>query len=171
MKKVSKSNRYRLPVNFLFLSALIVAADQLTKHWAFEALFLPNTSFKVSSFLNLVPVWNRGVSFGILSQSGDMMPMIITIITALITICLIIWLIKAQKLITKVSLSFIIGGAIGNIIDRVEYGAVIDFLDFHAFGLHWPAFNIADASIITGLCLLVWTILLAERDDSDEQLI
>lgn len=55
MKKVSKSNRYRLPVNFLFLSALIVAADQLTKHWAFEALFLPNTSFKVSSFLNLVP--------------------------------------------------------------------------------------------------------------------
>ena len=70
-----------------------------------------------------------------------MMPTIITIITALITICLIIWLIKAQKLITKVSLSFIIGGAVGNIIDRVEYGAVIDFLDFRAFGLHWP-FNI-----------------------------
>ena len=166
MKKVSKSNRYRLPVNFLFLSALIVAADQLTKHWAFEALFLPNTSFKVSSFLNLVPVWNRGVSFGILSQSGDMMPMIITIITALITICLIIWLIKAQKLITKVSLSFIIGGAIGNIIDRIEYGAVIDFLDFHAFGFHWPAFNIADSAITVGVGIFFYENFVLRRHET-----
>ena len=151
MKKVSKLNLYRSTVKFLFLSASITAADQLTKNLAFEGLFLPNISIEVFSFLNLVPVWNKGISFGIFSDHGDLMPFIITAITLLITFCLLIWLIKAQKGITKISLSFIIGGALGNIIDRVNHGAVVDFLDFHAFGFHWPAFNLADSAITIGV--------------------
>ena len=137
MKKVSKLSLHRLTVKFLFLAALITAVDQLTKYLAFDALFLTNISLEVSSFLNLVPVWNKGVSFGILSDHGELMPRIITVITLLITFCLLIWLIKAPKGITKISLSLIIGGAVGNIIDRVNHGAVIDFLDFHAFGFHF----------------------------------
>ena len=156
MKKVSKLSLHRLTVKFLFLAALITAVDQLTKYLAFEALFLPNISLEVFSFLNLVPVWNKGVSFGILSDHGELMPRIITVITLLITFCLLIWLIKAPKGITKISLSLIIGGAVGNIIDRVNHGAVIDFLDFHAFGFHWPAFNIADSAITIGVCFFLY---------------
>ena len=147
MKKVSKLNLHKLTVKFLFLAASITAVDQLTKYLAFEALF---------SFLNLVPVWNKGVSFGVLSDHGELMPLIITAITLLITFCLLIWLIKAPKSITKFSLSFIIGGAVGNIIDSVNHGAVIDFLDFHAFGFHWPAFNIADSAITIGVCFFLY---------------
>ena len=156
MKKVSKSNLHKLTLKFLFLAASITAVDQLTKYLAFEALFVPNISLEVFSFLNLVPVWNKGVSFGVLSDHGELMPLIITAITLLITFCLLIWLIKAPKSITKFSLSFIIGGAVGNIIDRVNHGAVIDFLDFHAFGFHWPAFNIADSAITVGVCFFLY---------------
>ena len=95
-----------------------------------------------------------------------MMPTIITVITALITICLIIWLVKAQKPITKISLSLIIGGAIGNIIDRLEHGAVIDFLDVHAFGLHWPAFNVADSAITVGVGIFFYENFVLRRSET-----
>ena len=81
--------------------------------------------------------------------------MIISVLTILISIVLLIWLITAISIFLKLALSFILGGAVGNIIDRIQYGAVIDFIDIHFFDFHWPAFNVADAAITIGVCFFL----------------
>ena len=81
--------------------------------------------------------------------------MIISVLTILISIVLLIWLITAISVFLKLALSFILGGAVGNIIDRIQYSAVIDFIDIHFFDFHWPAFNVADAAITIGVCFFL----------------
>jgi signal peptidase II len=149
---------------WLALSGLLVAADQLAK-LAATSLLEPGVPVPVAPFLDLVLVYNRGAAFSLLAQaSGWQRPLFIAI--ALAASVLIVHLLRrhARERLFALALSLVLGGALGNLVDRVWIGAVVDFLDFHAFGLHWPAFNLADAAISCGAGLLVWDALRARKD-------
>ena len=139
----------------LLIAFLIVSVDQLTKAWALNSFFAPPKVIEIFSWFNLVPVWNSGISFGMLAGYSEAIPTIISALTIVISIILLVWLMTATSVFLKLALSFILGGAIGNIIDRIQYGAVIDFIDVHFFDFHWPAFNIADSAITIGVCFFL----------------
>lgn len=138
-----------------FLIALaVLIADQATKFYIVHTMMNPPQSIEVTGFFNLVMVWNRGVSFG-LGGGGGLPPWSLALFSVVVAGLLTIWLRKAETLWTARGLGLVIGGAIGNAIDRLAYGAVADFLDFHVAGWHWPAFNVADAGITVGVALLL----------------
>jgi signal peptidase II len=169
----------------LLISLAIIAADQYTKwlmmekilttketglgfqEWLFTrapiSFFIEERplfqTVAVTSFLNWVMVWNQGISFGLFNNNSEMGALILIAFSLILTIGLIFWNLMAQKFIHMLGLSFIIGGAIGNIIDRVRFGAVVDFVDVHVAGFHWPAFNIADSFIVIGGILLAIHII------------
>lgn len=137
------------------LAALTVALDRATKAWALDALFDPPTRITLSGTLNLVPVWNRGVSFGLLSNDSAWGPWLLGGFAVVVAVALMVWLLRAEGPVLSAGLGLVIGGAIGNAIDRALYGAVVDFIDAHWGDLHWPAFNIADAAITLGVGFLL----------------
>lgn len=139
----------------LGLSVLVVIADQITKLWALSALFEPPRRVPVLPFLDFVPVWNRGVSFGLLSNASDWGPWALSGFALLVCVFMGAWLMRAKSWPLVFGLGAVIGGAVGNVIDRVLYGAVVDFIDVHYGGWHWPAFNIADSAITLGVGLLL----------------
>ena len=141
---------------WLALSGAVVALDQLTK-FAISALLEPRTVVEVTSFFNLVLVHNRGAAFSFLaSAAGWQRELFIGI--ALAASVWMVWLLRRypQQRLFSLALALVLGGAVGNVIDRIVLGAVVDFLDFHAFGYHWPAFNVADSAITCGAALLIW---------------
>jgi signal peptidase II len=149
---------------WLVLSAVVIVLDRITKIAVMRAFTL-HESVEVTSFFNMVFVYNRGAAFSFLSDAGGWQREFFIAI-ALTASVWITWLLRkhpAQTLFC-LALSLILGGALGNVIDRVMYGAVVDFLDFHAFGWHWPAFNVADMAISCGAVLLVWDALKPNRD-------
>lgn len=129
--------------------------------WIASPFRLPLISIEILPFFNLTMVWNEGISFG-LFQSGNPWPLII--MAGAIAIIFSIWLAKSTKWVEIIALSMVIGGAIGNIIDRLHFGAVADFLDFHINGWHYPAFNMADSLISVGIVILVVNSLFFDRD-------
>jgi signal peptidase II len=139
----------------LGLSALIVVLDQASKWWITEVVMQPPESVVVLPFFNIVLAYNRGVSFGMFAAGSDAGKWMLVGLAALITLFLLHWLYKATNTLNVLALGLIIGGAVGNVIDRIAIGAVVDFLDFHAYGYHWPAFNVADISIFVGAGLLI----------------
>lgn len=140
---------------------LIVVLDQASK-WAVMHFIPPmGRHVEVAPFLNVVFLLNRGVSFGILSgHASDFLPAILSAVMLVIITVLIILLAKSTSRLRIISLSLIIGGAIGNLIDRIRFGAVVDFIDVHANGYHWPSFNIADSAVVVGVGLLLLHTLL-----------
>jgi len=126
-----------------------------------EIVMKPPHVIEVTSFFNLVMGWNRGISFGFFNNDSPLNSWVLPLVTLLIVCFLVVWLARAGGVMICMSLGLIIGGALGNLIDRLRYGAVADFLDFHAFGYHWPAFNVADSAITVGACMLVWDSLFA----------
>lgn len=140
----------------LLLALGVFIADQITKLWMLDLVFNPPRILTITPFFNLAPVWNRGVSFGMFSSQQDWMPLILSAVAVAISIGLVVWLRRAPSRLMALALGLVIGGAIGNVIDRLRYGAVVDFLDFHVMGYHWPAFNIADAAICIGVVLILW---------------
>lgn len=136
------------------LAAAVVLLDQLSK-WAIMGLMRPPRVIEVSPFFNLVVGWNRGVSFGLFNNDSPLNAWVLVLVALVIVVVLMIWLSKTDRLPIALGLGLVIGGAIGNVIDRLRFGAVFDFLDFHAFGFHWPAFNVADSGITVGALLLV----------------
>ena len=139
----------------LGLSALVVVADQATKLWALDTLFEPPRRIEILPVLNFVPVWNRGVSFGLLSNASEWGPWLLSGFALLVCVFMGVWLMRAKSWPLILGLGAVIGGAVGNVIDRVLYGAVVDFIDVHYGGWHWPAFNIADSAITLGVGLLL----------------
>ncbi len=139
---------------FYVIALLIVIFDQLTKAIVLSN-FTPPAVLPVFPFFNLVLVMNKGVSFSMFSSDAEWMPWVLTGIGSLITIGIAYWLYIEKNILLKTALALILGGAIGNIIDRIRFGAVVDFLDFHAFGYHWPSFNIADTMICIGATILI----------------
>ena len=137
------------------LALVIFVSDQLAK-WAILDLFADAPRvIEVTPFFNIVLTWNRGISFGMFGAAGDWGPNILTVLALVIAAVLARWLTKAETRWTALGLGFIIGGALGNVVDRVRFGAVVDFLDVHAWGYHWPAFNVADSAIVVGAGALI----------------
>ena len=152
------------PRHWFALAAVIAAADWATKAWADAALML-HRPVEVLPFLNFTLVYNPGAAFGILADAGDWQRWLLVVITAALAAFLAVWLAWGArgKAWLSAALALLLAGAIGNLIDRVRFGHVIDFIDVHAFGWHWPAFNIADAAITCGALLLIVLTLLGRE--------
>jgi signal peptidase II len=156
--------RRRAMLRFGLVTALIVLVlDQILKVAVLDLLDGGARAIVVTPFFNLVLVWNRGVSFGMLQDLGAILPWALTAIALAVIIGLIVWLSRTGQRLVALGLGLVIGGALGNVVDRARYGAVADFLDFHLAGYHWPAFNLADAAICIGAVILIADGLLAPR--------
>ena len=129
--------------------------DQLTKWWVVFEVMNPPRTIPVSPFFNLVMGWNKGVSFGMFDSDSEMNKWLLVALALVVVVVLLMWMRKAESRRIAVALGMIVGGAIGNVIDRVHFGAVADFLDFYVGGYHWPAFNVADTGITVGAVVLV----------------
>lgn len=138
----------------LLAIGVLIVIDQAVKLVMLTLVFNPPRMLEVTGFFNLVPVWNTGVSFGLFGDTGTSR-WILVAVALVIVVILLVWLARAESGMVSIALVLVIGGALGNVLDRVFYGAVIDFFDIHAFGFHWPAFNIADATIVIGIALLL----------------
>ena len=127
---------------------------------AWDVVPVPYLMAHVCDFFNVVFTWNPGTSFSLFRALGESAPLVLVIATGFIIGAILYYLFKNAKSYERVPLALIAGGAIGNLIDRVRFGAVVDFLDFHIGGWHWPAFNVADICICVGvgLYLLNWYI-------------
>jgi lipoprotein signal peptidase len=140
----------------LLAAALILAADQASKWWVLYDLRLPDIgSVAVLPVLNLTMVWNRGVTFGLLDSFGTVGPIVLTGVALAVVAALGVWLWRAERLMVALALGAVAGGAAGNIIDRLRFGAVVDFIHAHAWGWSWYVFNIADAAIVCGVGALL----------------
>lgn|SRR5690606_12975036 len=144
------------------LAALTLVLDQATKWLVLFWVMDPPRTIPVLPFLDLVIVWNRGVSFGMFG-GGTVPPWAFAVLSGIISIALLVWLRRAESLWTQMAIGLVIGGAIGNVVDRILFGAVFDFIDVHVAGWHWPAFNLADSAITLGVVLLLVESLLPER--------
>lgn len=140
----------------LYLAALVALVDQGTKWWiVHEVMAAGKRTVPVTDFFNLVLSWNRGVTFGIMNREHPWMSYVFIAAAVVILFLLVHWLTRSSSLLLALGLGLVIGGAAGNVIDRLQYGAVVDFLDFHAYGHHWYAFNVADSAIVCGVGLLL----------------
>jgi signal peptidase II len=181
------------PVLFLLLALLIIGADQISKWYVMEHILrptlpvatetteppavpdfiawykqaperMPPTELVVLPNFNLVSVWNKGISFGMFNRASDNGPMILVGLSLAISALFVIWLFRGPDAMQCMGIILVIGGALGNVFDRLRFGAVFDFLDFHAFDYHWPAFNIADSGIVVGVAVLVIHSFFFEKD-------
>ena len=137
------------------LGVTMIVLDQLSKWWILSVVMQPPQRIPVTGFFDLVLVMNRGVSFGMLGGAPDWVAAGLIVFALLLAAALSIWMWRAETMLLALSLGLVVGGAIGNVIDRFRFGAVVDFLDFYAGGYHWPAFNVADSAITVGVILLI----------------
>ena len=142
---------------FLGLSIAFAAVllDQLSKYYMLNEVLGQSAIIVISPVFNLVKAWNTGVSFSMFNNYGSLGAFLLSGVALVIVGFLLYWLKNEANRLAQVALGMIIGGAIGNVIDRVRLGAVFDFLDFHIGESHWPAFNLADSFICIGAAILV----------------
>lgn len=165
-------------IHGLLLALIIIIADQVSKWWMVSKVLLGTKSpiidfvsfltlpakqmeyavVKVTSFLNFVMVWNPGVSFGLLQTNKQFVVYALSAMAVLVSIGFIVWLWRDARPIRAVTVGLIVGGALGNVWDRLRFGAVVDFIDLHVAGFHWPAFNIADSAITIGIFIVLYEI-------------
>ena len=155
-------NLKRFIKNVILIIFLTIFLDQLTKYIAFIFLFKEKQLLIINEYLNFRPVWNDGISFGMFQGYGDFGRFIFIIIASIISLWIIIYS-KRLNTIGFIGYNMIAGGAIGNVIDRVIHGKVIDFIDFHYKEYHWPAFNMADSFIFIGVLLFLYNELIVLR--------
>lgn len=141
---------------FLWLSVLALVLDQYTKQLVLQSIELYQ-SIQVTGFFNLTYIRNYGAAFSFLSNEGGWQRWFFTLVAIVVSGLILWWLkqAKPQQTLLPIAFSLILGGALGNLYDRLAYGYVVDFLDFYINDLHWPAFNIADSAICLGAILLV----------------
>jgi signal peptidase II len=163
----------------LLIALVIILADQLSKWWMVtkvlrgtKAPIIDFVSFlklpaeqmeyaivKVTSFLNFVMVWNPGVSFGLLQTNKQAVVYGLSAMAIAVSIGFVVWLWRDARPIRALTVGLVVGGALGNVWDRLRFGAVIDFIDVHVAGFHWPAFNVADSAITIGVIIVLIEIL------------
>jgi signal peptidase II len=135
---------------------VVLAADQASKTWILEGLDLPRLGrVDLLPVLSLTMVWNHGVTFGLFKAQGAWGPLLLVGVAAVIVAALGLWLRRAESRLVAVSLGAIAGGAVGNVLDRLRFGAVVDFIHLHVGGWSWYVFNVADAAIVCGVAALV----------------
>jgi signal peptidase II len=147
----------------LLVALPVILLDQLTKWWLLADIMNPPKTLTLTGFFNLVLVWNRGVSFGMFGSHSQWGPILLTALALAISVALLLWLRRVESRLVATAIGMVLGGALGNVIDRFRFEAVVDFLDFHAFGYHWPAFNVADSAISVGVGLLLYDALFESR--------
>jgi signal peptidase II len=141
----------------LSVAAVALIADQASKAWI---LYVYDIGAKgvatVTPFFDLILVWNRGVSYGLLPQDSDLGRWALILFAFAAAFALMIWLARVTSPLAAAAMGLVIGGAVGNAIDRILYGAVADFFSFHAYGYQWYIFNIADVAIVAGVIGLLY---------------
>ena len=138
------------------LAVFVIVADQLSKHWILFVYDLPaRFSVPIAGPFSLTMVWNRGVSFGVFRADADLIRWLLAAFSIIVAIVLAVWARKAERPFMAVGLGLVIGGALGNVIDRIRFGAVADFLDFQRLGFFPWVFNVADSAITVGVVFLL----------------
>ena len=153
--KTHTSRKYLIST---IVALIVITIDQYTKYLIIQSFALHHSLTVIQNFFDLVHTRNKGIAFGLFAGQGSGTQTIVLILTSCLAISFIFYLLSSVKdklLYPTITLSLILGGAIGNLIDRIRWGEVVDFLDLHWYHYHWPAFNAADAAISTGLVLLV----------------
>ncbi len=164
---------------FTYISIIlaIILADQVTKGYllylitgtvplsgaAFEIVPMPYLMAHVFDFFNIVFTWNPGTSFSLFRALGEGAPIVLVTLTGFIIGFIGYYLFARAQKYESIPLALILGGALGNLIDRIRFGAVVDFLDFHIGNIHWPAFNVADICICVGVALYIWKWYIANH--------
>jgi len=156
-----RPGRYGL---WLLLAGLIVALDLYTKQLAMQhlELYRPN---ELLSWLNLTLAHNTGAAFSFLAGGGGWQRWFLSVVAVIIVAFMLVWLwrLPHRARLLPTALALVIGGAIGNLVDRIRFGYVVDFIDVHYAGWHWPAFNLADSAIVVGVILLLLDALIPSR--------
>jgi signal peptidase II len=144
---------------WLVLSVVIVIADLASKAWI-EHAFAPGEVQRITSFFNLVLVYNTGAAFSFLAGAGGWQRWFFMGVSAIVSI-VIVWMLRkhGEERLLASALALVLGGALGNLYDRATIGQVVDFVQLHAAGYYWPAFNVADSAISVGVALLIWDSL------------
>jgi len=140
----------------LWISLPVLVLDQATKAWI-QAMFQRYESLEVLPFFNLVLAYNTGAAFSFLNDAGGWQRWLFIALALVVTVVLVLWLrrLDAAERMAGWGIALVLGGALGNVVDRIWLGHVVDFLDFHWAGWHWPAFNVADIAISCGVALLL----------------
>lgn len=149
----------------LAVAVVVALADQASKGWVlnFFDVHPGERLVPITAFFNLVLTMNRGMSFGLFND-GAFNALIFTLLAAVIVAALLVWLARTRDGLLQCAIGLVIGGALGNVADRLARGAVVDFLDFHLGAMHWFAFNLADAAISVGVALMVIDGLRSRRE-------
>ncbi|HVY12739.1 MAG TPA: signal peptidase II [Alphaproteobacteria bacterium] len=157
-----RKNSWLLLLGPLALALLVVVLDQWSKAAVMQYFANPHGILSVAPFFNLVLVMNHGVSFGLFNGSFAISGLFALLALA-VAVGLMLWLPRVQTALGAVAFGLLMGGALGNAIDRLRLGAVVDFLDFHIGHLHWPSFNVADSAVVTGVALLLLQSLVFDK--------
>ena len=158
MKAVTK-----LGVSAYLLAAVVVGLDQASKYWILHVFDLPlKASVPVAGPFHLTMVWNRGVSFGLMRADVDLTRWALAAFSIIVSVFLAVWARNATRRLSAVALGLVMGGAIGNVVDRIRFGAVADFIDVSRLWFPW-IFNVADAAITVGIALLLLDMLMQEK--------
>jgi signal peptidase II len=146
----------KMALAWLLVSALIVVLDLWTKSIATQSLTLYRP-VELTSWLNMTLAHNYGAAFSFLSDAGGWQRWLFTGLASVVTLVLVVWLfrLQAREKLTAAALGLIIGGAVGNLVDRINHGYVVDFIDVYYRDWHWPAFNLADSAITCGVIILL----------------
>lgn len=157
-------------VGYWAISGLVLAADQATKALVLSRLALHESIEVIPGLFSLTLVHNRGAAFGILADHGPWRLWFFLLVTAAALVGITIYFYKNihKGVILLLGCSLVAGGAAGNLIDRIRYGYVVDFLDFYIGRLHWPAFNVADSALTVGTALLALHLLLSEKENGEK---
>jgi len=159
-----------MKIRYAGIAVLVIVLDQITK-WMATANLSYNSPVQMMPSFNFRLLHNHGAAFSFLSDAGGWQRWFFTIIASVISCVLVVWIyrLKPHERLLGLALSLVLGGAVGNLIDRVRFGYVVDFLDFFYKHHHWPAFNVADAAICVGTVLLLITSFQAEEDPADSK--
>jgi signal peptidase II len=151
-------------LDLLLPALMVILLDQATKAAVVRALSLYETVPVIPGFFNLVHIRNPGIAFGLLSHLGSAWSsLVLSAVTTAAIVLLVLWFarLRNEDRRAAIGLSLVIGGAVGNLIDRVRLGEVVDFLDLYVGSFHWPAFNVADSAVTVGTIWLALSILFA----------
>ena len=149
-----------------FVAVAVFIADQLSKYFIFRFVAENGAPYRVTDFFNIVAAFNKGVSFSMFDGGGIWGRVILILFALGVVLFLALWMKDEKSTFVQICLAMIIGGAMGNVTDRLRLGAVYDFLDFHIGIYHWPAFNVADSFICIGACLIVCHALFFKKKTS-----
>lgn len=147
----------------IFTAFLALIADQISK-FVVDTKLVIDEPVEVCDYFNLIKVWNTGISFSMFNDYGTSGKIVLIAFAIAVVLFLLHWMYKEENRLKIFSLALIIGGALGNVVDRIRAGAVLDFLDFHYKTMHWPAFNLADTFICIGAFLLIWLEISAKQN-------